>query len=199
MIVTLHGTEGERILDLTHEQIEAIANNYFAKVTQRPERGMKFSVDAKRLNNALFEIPRTDEEQENARQIIVEALNQVKKNPEKYAKPFKTTTPCGFWPFITAGELAILAKEFGDHMADWVEQALEWAQRISNGESWQAVCNDADSNYYYRAVMWENGCVRMIGGARRVRDDSSATKMLKHDFKTDDYMGYTIPLVVMYE
>ena len=30
-------------------------------------------------------------------------------------------------------------------MADWVEQAFEWAQRISNGESWKTICNDADT------------------------------------------------------
>ena len=57
------------------------------------------------------------------------------------------------------------AKTMGDHNADWVEQSLEWAQRISNGESWKKLCNKRDTTKWYRLVEGPNGELWQVGGS----------------------------------
>lgn len=54
-------------------------------------------------------------------------------------------------------ELKEEAKNQGGHMANWIEQALEWAQRIDNGESWETICNEPDKNKHYRMIIGEKG------------------------------------------
>ena len=73
-------------------------------------------------------------------QIINEAFAEVDKNPEKYASTFYTLIPELNWNCVkSSAELKRYAESIGGYIPDWVEQVLEWAQRICNGESWQDI------------------------------------------------------------
>ena len=54
--------------------------------------------------------------------------------------------------------------QYGDHLADWVEQAMEWAQRIANGEKWETICNQADTIGCYRVIKGKDGRPKFVGG-----------------------------------
>ena len=78
-----------------------------------------------------------------------------------------------------------------------MEQALEWAQRICNGESWEAVCNDADTANWYRLVVWKNGYGRLVGGSRNRNFYSPASDVDNYDYNSNYWVDYTVPLVVL--
>lgn len=138
------------------------------QVADTPTEGKGFKVDHKAIDQKLFQKKREDSRQENTRQIILEALEEVKNNPEKYAESFETLMPEKTWSSKTVDELEELSVKFGGYDGDWVEQALEWAQRISNGESWKKVCNDFDTANWYRLVKWKNGEYKLVGGSRKM-------------------------------
>jgi len=123
----------------------------------------------------------------------------VKKNPEKYGKKFKTMMPKKIWTSKTVEELEQLACKLGNHNADWVEQALEWAQRICNGESWETVCNYADTAKWYRVISWKNGDYRLVGGSRVFGINIPASNVLHDVYYSSSRVILTVPLVVLYE
>ena len=103
------------------------------------------------------------------------------------------------WKTKYVFQLEDVAKKLGDRNANWVEQALEWAQRICNGESWQAICNDVDTNKHFRLVIWKNGQARLVGGSTAI----DILNFAPSDFGEYDYSGgtsieYAVPLVVRY-
>jgi len=89
--------------------------------------------------------------------------------------------------------------QIGDHMANWVEQALEWAQRIANGEAWKDICNKADTANWYRLVIWKNGCARLVGGSREDYVNSPASDISGSTFFDLSFIIRAVPLVVLYE
>ena len=100
--------------------------------------------------------------------------------------------------YKTVAELKELASRLGDHNANWVEQVLEWAQRIHNGESWENVCDKKDTANWYRLVVWKNGYARLVGGAVEGQYHGPAS-----DVSLCEYLSYfkvidTVPLVVLY-
>ena len=99
----------------------------------------------------------------------------------------------------TGSELRDMACQLGDHIADWVELALEWAQRIQNGETWKSLCNNPDTTNCYRLVVWKNGDARLVGGS--ICDDNylPATDVTGNDFYDNDFLSDTVPLIVSYE
>ena len=80
-------------------------------------------------------------------------------------------------------------------MADWVEQALEWAQRICNGESWKVVCNKADTANWYRLVVWKSGYTRLVGGSHNLFSNDPASYVFRDDCSSSSKLYYTVPLV----
>lgn len=169
-------------------------------VAQPPTEGKLFKVNPLGIDRSNFNKPMRDNMQEWTRQIIKEAFEKVDKHPGKYAVPFYTLIPEKKWDGgKTVGELKTYACKLGDHIADWVEQALEWAQRICNGESWETVCNVADTASWYRLVVWKNGYSRLVGGSRFSLNSypSSAVNF----FNYDSYFRFnlTVPLVVRYK
>ena len=122
----------------------------------------------------------------------------MKNYPEKFGRPFKTMMPEKTWSSRTVSELKKLACRLGGHNADWVEQALEWAQRIHNGESWEAVCNEPDTANWYRLVVWKNSFVRLIGGSVEVNDASPASDVSSYNYYSYDESYIAVPLVVRY-
>ncbi len=164
-----------------------------------PTEDQWFEVNPLAIDPKLFKSQRTDKRQEVTRQLILEAFAEVKSNPKKYGRKFKTMMPKKTWNYKKVSELKDLACKLGDHMANWVEQALEWAQRIANGQSWEAICNKADTANWYRLVVWKNGYTRLIGGSVFSCDDDPASGVIYHHCNVDGSLGYTVPLVVLYE
>ena len=207
MKVTL--TVNGREMTFSEQELKAILEKHFSneateqvtteKVVQVPTEDKWFEVNPQDINQSLFQKKRKDERQEKTRRLILEAFAEVKSNPEKYGKKFKTTMPKKTWSAKTVVELKQLACELGDHNADWVEQALEWAQRICNGESWKAVCNNADTANWYRLVVWKNGYHRLVGGSHGNSSNFPASDVFLYDCTSIGIFNYTVPLVVLYE
>ena len=201
----IHGRERT----FSEKELIAILEKYFsneateqattAKVAQVPTEDQWFEVNPQTINQSLFKKNRKDERQERTRKLILEAFAEVKSSPEKYGRKFKTMMPKKTWTSKTVAELKQLACEFGNHNADWVEQALEWAQRICNGESWEAVCNNADTANWYRVILWKNGYARLVGGSRHDDNYFPASDDLSDDYFSFNSFDNTVPLVVLYE
>lgn len=165
---------------------------------QTPFKGKRFKVNLETINLNLFLEAREDSKQEKIRQIIVEALTVAQNNP-KYAKPFTTIIPEKDWSAKYVFELEMLCYKFHGHTADWVEQCLEWAQKISNGVSWQELCNDADACDWYRLVSWKYDRLCLIGGAKALNSRVSATNVIAYSFRSDSVLSDTVPLIVVYD
>lgn len=174
------------------------------KVTNVPRAGEWFEVIPETINQNLFLAKRKDSRQEQTRQIILEAFAEVKNNP-KYAKCFETMMPEEAWVeertlvARTVLTLGALSYKLGDDMADWIHQALEWAQRICNGETWDAVCNEPDTANCFRLIKWKNGYYRIVGGARNYRNRAPASDVVRYDFALNDKIRDTVPLIVRYK
>lgn len=167
-------------------------------VEKSPTEGKFFEVNPLGIDRSKFEKPMRNKRQEWTRQIIQEAFAEVDKHPEKYASAFYTLIPEKKWDgYKTVAELKAYANDLGGLMADWVEQALEWAQRIFNGESWEAICNNADTAKWYRMIVWKNGCARLVGGSRDDDYDILASFVLDHDYNSCSRIYSTVPLVVL--
>ena len=164
--------------NVTEEQITN-EEDHTSDVAQTPTEGKIFEVNPLEIDRSKFEKPMSDQNQEWTRQIIQEAFAEVDKNPEKYALPFYTLIPKKKWSgYKTVAELKAYANDLGGLMADWVQQALEWAQRLLNGESWEAICNNADTANWYRMILWKNGYYRLVGGSRR-RDNNYPASVVR--------------------
>ena len=147
--------------EITKEECHA------SDLAQTPSEGKLFEVNPLGIDRSKFEKPMSNRKQEWTRQIIQKAFAEVDKHPEKYASAFYTLMPEKKWNgFKTVAELNAYANDLDGQMADWVEQALEWAQRLFNGESWETICNNADTANWYRVILWKNGCYRLVGGSR---------------------------------
>ena len=134
-------------------------------LVKTPTEGEWFEVNIQTINQELFKDKRADRDQEKTRQLILEAFEEVKKDPEKYGRKFRTMMPKKTWNVLTVDGLKLLARTFDGNMADWVEQSLEWAQRIDNGESWENVCNEPDTANWYRLIIWKDGHTKKVGGS----------------------------------
>jgi len=155
-----------------------------------------FEVNPSAIDQNLFKEKRSDSRQEETRQLILEAFEELKKHPERN-EAFKTLIPEKTWECKTIGELKKMATQLGDHIADWVEQSLEWAQRIANGESWEAICNEEDTANWYRLVVWKNGYTRLVGGSRLDNTLVPASGVYNYDYVVNGYISNTVPLVVL--
>lgn len=189
-----------RKMTFSEKEISSILEEHFSR--QKPTEGEWFEVKPQDINQKLFRRKRKNEEQERVRKIIIEAFVEMKENPEEYGRSFKTMMPEKTWDSKTVFELKKMACQLGDHNANWVEQALEWAQRIANGESWEAICNDVDTANWYRLVVWKYGYTRRVGGSSVVGGKYIFyTASCVHDNNLDDYDHpyNTVPLVVLYD
>lgn len=167
-------------------------------VAQIPTEEKPFEVNPLGIDRSKFEKSMSDQRQEWTRQIIQEAFAEVDKHPERYASAFYTLIPEKKWNgYKTVAELKEYANELGGLMADWVEQALEWAQRIFNGESWEAICNNADTANWYRVILWKNGYYRLVGGSRCSINSSPASFVFPRGYVYNGSIVFTVPLVVL--
>lgn len=170
-----------------------------AEKARTPTEGEWFVVNINTINKNLFKREKKDPQQESTRQIIREAFYVAKNNTKKYPETFKVLMPEKTWKKKPIGELKAVACELGHHAADWVEQALVWAQRISNGESWKKVCNDPDTANWYRLIAWKDNYWRLIGGSQKAKDESPSSFIYHYNYGGRMYIKNAIPLVVSYE
>lgn len=167
-------------------------------VAHTPTEGKLFEVNPLGIDRSKFEMSMSNWRQERTRQIIQEAFAEVDNDPEKYASAFYTLIPEKKWnDFKTIVELKMYANDLGGLMADWVEQALEWAQRICNGEAWEDICNNADTANWYRMILWKNGHYRLVGGSRCSSYGYPASGVRSGGFYSYSRIYYTVPLVVL--
>ena len=136
------------------------------------------------INPRLFEKQRENPKQEETRKIIVDALETMKKD-QQYQKAFQIYIPNKTWKAKTFKEMEILAHKDGGHITNWVELALEWAQRLTNGESWESLCNDPDIANWNRIVIWKDG-IALVGGSTKEKSMISATEV-----DVFEYLRYT--------
>lgn len=170
--------------------MEKYLSDKTSKAAQRnqtyPHLDEWYYVDLDNIDQSIFQEPQNNYSCEETRQIILEAFAEVKKNPKKYPSKFKTmfrnNSP------LHEEDFEAYCCKFGDHSADWVEQALEWAQRICF-ESWWDVCiGDDKGSSVARAVLWKDGKYHYVGAYHSVT--------YIHDRKS---YGYTRPLIVGYD
>lgn len=167
-------------------------------VAQPPTEGKLFEVNPLEINRSLFEKPMRDLRQERTRGLINEAFAEVDKHPEKYASAFYTLIPNKKWnKSKSVAELKKYAKDLGGEMANWVEQALEWAQRISNGESWDTICNYEDTATWYRMVIWKDNFAYLVGNPSVFKSRYSASYIHPARYHSLDHVYNTVPLVVI--
>jgi len=168
------------------------------KRIKSPEEGVRFEVTPQEIDQGLFQEEKTDKAQEKARRLILEAFAELEKCPEKYGSQFYTLIPLKDWSGCkTAEELKRYAISLGGVMADWVQQALEWAQRIGNGETWEAICDDPDNASCYRAIIGENGGIQLVGGSHSFAYKISATDIDDEEYCFNAIFEETVPLVVI--
>lgn len=156
------------------------------KIAEKPTEDEWFEVKPRTIDQMLFEEERKKPEEERIRKLILEAFVEMERIPQKYGRNFKTMFPKKDWAERSVSRLIEMAYVWGDHNANWIEQALEWAQRIANGETWEAVCNYKDTSDWYRLIIWKNGYARLVGA-------------MYYDFHAYEKLYDTVPLVVLYE
>lgn len=169
-------------------------------IVLRPIEGKWFHVNPLELDFDFLKYPRKNIRQEEIRLLINEAVNELSKNPERYNRPFETLIPqynvCGG---KTIMELKIFSQSIGDSIANWVEQSLEWLQRINNGETWEDICFKSDQMKNYRLIEWKNGTIHFVGGALTSRFRSPATNIGTTDWHLKDKVFHAVPLIIKYK
>lgn len=194
--------------NFTEEELIGILENHFgnaekkstqqeAKPIQRPTEGVPFEVNPLGIDRKLFQEERKDPRQEETRQLILQAFTKMDEYPTRYGNSFKTLMPEKTWHWKCVSELIKLAKNLGGHNADWVEQALEWAQRISNGETWEDICNNPDTANWCRLIKWKKGYYRLVGGSRKFNNNYPASDVGGYDFPSNYEIINSVPLVVL--
>lgn len=181
-----------------HEKKRRQLQSKDIEVTRTPMQGKCFEVDPASIDRALFETKRANQRQEIIRRAILKAISEVRAKPERYARPFKTFIPEKTWKTKRVKALIKFAKVNGDHIADWVEQTLEWAQRISNGESWEKLCNAPDTQKYFRLIRCNDNSIRMVGGSIDEEKPCAPVVISKIKLKWYSVLGYSVPLIVIY-
>lgn len=194
-----------REMTFSENELVAILENHFSNTTKPKSKNKKnvncYTVDLKSINRNLFVTPREDEEQEKVRKLIQEAFSEADSNPEKYSQPFETSVPDMDILCYTKSKLIVLAYDLGEHMANWVEQALEWAQKISNGQSWESICNYPDTSKNRRMIIWKNGNYAIVGNYYNNLGIGSSSQIApwgKFPEHNEDFISNVIPLIVNY-
>ncbi len=166
----------------------------------RPVEGKWFLVNPAKLDFNFLDAPRRNTKEEETRILITDAMHELEKYPEKYNSPFRTLVPiCKVSTAKVINDFRRFSQNSGDGIADWVHQALEWAQRINNGESWNDICIKPDRMRCYRLIEWKNGFIRFVGGTNLGSFKCAATAVGKTDWKMKDKVFYAVPLIVKYD
>lgn len=163
----------------------------------RSTKGSCFAVNPLEIDQNLFKKKRKDPQQEEIRKLILEAFREMKRD-SKYARPFKVMIPEKTWESKSTPELEELANKLGDHLTNWVEQAFKWAQKITNGESWESICNEADKTKWVRLVKWK-GWNKFVGGSSEYHIEKPASYVRNIGNLAYSNCEYAVPSVTIYD
>lgn len=198
-----------REMTFSEEELTAIVEKHFAEevIEVEPETHQVeqltseewFEVNPLEINQSIFQAKREDKNQEATRQLILQALTVLKKDPQRYGRPFETLIPEKTWLQKTAVELITLASDLGDHNADWIELAFEWAQKICNGASWESICNKPDTAKWFRLVRWKYGVMRIAGGSVLNNEALPESSIGGFNYGSHQMIHSAVPLVVRYK
>ena len=194
MKITLR-VDGQEIT-ISEKKLKVILHEHLSQFSKVPTEGKWFLVDPMNIDQKLFQEKRQDSSQEKVRLKIISAFEKVKEEPEKYGRKFKTMKPRRTQELKDIEQFEEFAQAIGDHIADDVEQVLEWAQRISNGEDWKEICNKPDTSDWHRLIRTFCGSSNFVGGSRERNDSSPAAFMFGgHPYH---FNPYSVPLIVAY-
>lgn len=155
------------------ERLEDILNEYYDKdviIFKIPKgvSGVEFhEVIPADINKKLFEEKRINKAEETGRKIMLDAIeNYLEMFPEKYIKPFKTITVMHGFENMTIDKIYGMTKEYGGSLSNLTDLGLEWAYRISVGETWESVCADIDRGFY-KLVQYEARYFFLFNGTEK--------------------------------
>lgn len=169
----------------------------------KPTEGKCFKVNPKEINRTLFLEKRVDEQQEMCRIRILEALKWVDKDPEKYGEVFYLLIPMKKWvygrkKYTTVQEQIEFAERIGGYISTYITEALAWAQCITNGESWEEICNNKDTVKYFRLIIGKNGEAILSGGSSKECHSYMSASYIDDDYCSLDFeLTITVPSVVL--
>lgn len=146
------------------EIVEALV--HYHKSQNSITEGKWIKVVPEWICEGLFSTPRESREEEQLRRKIVVALAEAKKN-EKYKKTFYFLVPKEP-ENKTFNQILADAKKENLAIMDWVWQGLEWAFRITQGESWENICLNPDTSSWFRVIKSKESTYEVWGGARRL-------------------------------
>lgn len=138
----------------------------------------------------------------NLKRYILKALDRVERDPCRYISTFYTLIPEKTWnQRVTPKQLEAYAIKRGGHLADWTEQALEWAQRIINGETVKELYFNPDTVKWPRLVSWKRvGRYAIVGGGTMIKhlgNREVPPAFVSRDMESDDVTSDKIvPLIV---
>ena len=163
-------------------------------ITPTPDQW--FRVIPHSIDRNLFEEMRKDARQELVRKMILLAFTHVDRYPKTFGT-FYTTYPKKKWDKMRVRDMERMAEQIGEGVATITHQALEWAQRIANGEKWETLCNKPDEANYYRLAKWYVGTgLKQVGGAKAVRDDSPAVDVYHPTHCQEEVLCDCVPLII---
>ena len=162
-----------------------------------PKEGIPFVVNVDEIKSSrhLFTTERGNIREENLRKLILQALDWVEANPKMYKDSFRTLMPEKTWTSKSMEDLSTLAKSLGGHVANWVDWALQLAQRLVNGESWEVLCTNPDTAQWFIAIIWQDGSTRCVGGA--LKDNNHLPAAAINEYDVAFLIDFTVPLVVV--
>jgi len=200
---------GNNELIFCKEEIQAILENIEARKDSLPLENEWYYVDPLKIPRKKFEYyksyGRPSTADEDLREWILAALDEMEKNPKRYAKKFKIMFPTKSWDEDTTPEKCKqIAYEIGHHQSDWVEEGLLLAQRVMNGynRDWLYMC--ADTSNWYRMICNSdtakpNGVsfsiIEMIGGSSLDKIKSTLSPATRGKQNTE----YATPSIVDYD
>lgn len=195
-----------RKMHFSDEELIAILEKHFSneeqpiQIVEMPVEGKLFEIKPVKINRSLFSEKRDNEEQEKLRKLILQAFERVNNEPKKYCRTFYTYKPKKMWDKPQhVSQLRKMACKMGDHLTDWVEFALEQAQRIQNGESWEILCNIPDSLNYNRLIVWKDGTYRIVGGAVKMGDMKSPSYIFGFEYESNCVLESVVPSVTSFK
>lgn len=190
----------EEALQASLETIQGVMEEHL-RAAQAAESSEEMQIDGTpcevvlaTINRQLFVEKRADPKQETLRGYIQEALAKADANLPRYAA-FTNLMPKKTWEVKRAGQLNELANHWGGHTSDWVEQMLEFAQQISNGKSWESLCNEADTLDWYRLIWWKNGAMTLMGGSVKNNDTDAPADEGKEKWHAERLIAGAVPLI----
>lgn len=185
-----------REMTFSEEELSAIVEKYLGQKSPAPD--IWFEVFPLAINQELFQKKANGTWPEIARNLILEAFEEMKCNPDRYARNFKAMFPGEKVGGVTngIGTQKKFASEKGDHTANWVEQALIWAQRISNGETWDSLDAPEEEGIRPRLIVWKSGAERYVGGTLCGRPQSHIS--IHRKLGSTPIHKMSVPLIIAY-